>query len=185
MRPSFAKTVRPKKTEGAGNAGRSLHPQSRVRNKIKHTSVVTTGSDGFNRHSPRNGFNGFLRALLGDHAVLPPSSCGYGFVQARLGRLASARLDASIGASEPHDFAVRFSIFRPARRSIAHRPCPPALHHVACPMPPRPPHPIPTFVTMANAPLWDRTRRISEVIWVRREEKYFCKRGWTGFQRTD
>jgi hypothetical protein len=42
--------------EGAGNAGRSLHPQPRVRNETKHTSVVTTGSDGFNRHSPRNGF---------------------------------------------------------------------------------------------------------------------------------
>src|SRR6266853_1804959 len=25
------------------------------------------------RHSLRNGFNGFLRALLGDHAWLPPS----------------------------------------------------------------------------------------------------------------
>src|SRR6266581_8341069 len=100
--------------------------------------------------------------------------CGYGFVQARLGRLASAGLDASLGASEPHDFAVRFSIFRPARRSIAHRPCPPALHHVACPMPPRPPHPIPTFVTMANAPLWDGTVRISELICVRPETKYFC-----------
>src|SRR5882724_6428485 len=39
----------------------------------KHTSVVATGSDGINRLSPRNGFNGFLRALLGDRALLPPS----------------------------------------------------------------------------------------------------------------
>src|SRR4029077_5892399 len=31
------------------------------------------GHTGFTRHSPRNGFNGFLRALLGDRAVLPPS----------------------------------------------------------------------------------------------------------------
>src|SRR6266567_9470248 len=46
MRPSFAKTVRPKKTEGAGNAGCPMHPQPRVRNKTKHTSVVTTGSPG-------------------------------------------------------------------------------------------------------------------------------------------
>jgi hypothetical protein len=30
-------------SEGAGNAGRSMRPQPRVRNKIKHTSVVTTG----------------------------------------------------------------------------------------------------------------------------------------------
>ena len=32
----------------------------------EHTSVVTTGSDRLARHSPRNGFNGFLRALPGD-----------------------------------------------------------------------------------------------------------------------
>src|SRR6266566_7193347 len=80
MRPSFEKTVRPKKTEGAGNAACPMHRQPRVRNKTKHTSVVTTGSPDSFRHSPRNGFNGFLRALLGGHAVLPPSSCGYGFV---------------------------------------------------------------------------------------------------------
>jgi hypothetical protein len=29
---------------------------------------------GITRHSPRNGFNGFLRALPGDRACLPPSS---------------------------------------------------------------------------------------------------------------
>src|SRR6266581_6701292 len=163
------------KTEGAGNAGCPMHPQPRVRNKTKHTSVVTTGPPDSVRHSPRNGFNGFLRALLGDHAVLPPSSCGYGFVQARLGRLASTGLDASLGASEPHDFAVRFSIFRPARRSIAHRPCPPALHHVACPTLPRPPHPVPNVRDDRETPLCGNgTGQISELIWVRREEKYFC-----------
>src|SRR5229473_158030 len=30
------------KSEGAGNAGRLMHPQPRVRNKTKHTSAVTT-----------------------------------------------------------------------------------------------------------------------------------------------
>jgi hypothetical protein len=52
-------------------------------------------------------------------------------------KLASQELDASAGASGPHDFAVRFT----RRSSKAH---------------PRPPHPIPTFVTMANAPLPER-----------------------------
>ena len=74
MRPSFAKSIRPKKTEGAGNAGCPMHRQPRVRNKTKHTSVVTTGSPDSFRHSPRNGFNGFLRALPGDQACLTPSS---------------------------------------------------------------------------------------------------------------
>jgi hypothetical protein len=35
----------------------------------KHTSKVTTGSARSARHSPRNGFNGFLRALPGVHDV--------------------------------------------------------------------------------------------------------------------
>jgi hypothetical protein len=42
----------------------------------KHTSKspqVTPASPGITRHSLRNGFNGFLRALLGDRALLPPS----------------------------------------------------------------------------------------------------------------
>jgi hypothetical protein len=38
------------------------------------TRVSHHGHTGITRHSPRNGFNGFLRALLGDRAFLPPSS---------------------------------------------------------------------------------------------------------------
>jgi hypothetical protein len=34
------------------------------------------GHTGITRHSPRNGFNGFLRALPGDRALLPPSPAG-------------------------------------------------------------------------------------------------------------
>jgi hypothetical protein len=59
--------------EGAGKTGCSPHPQPRSQLK-KHTGVVATGRGGFNRPSLRNGFNGFLRALLGDRAFLPPSS---------------------------------------------------------------------------------------------------------------
>jgi hypothetical protein len=85
------------KSEGAGNAGRPMRPQPRVRYETKHTSVVTTVTPEITRHSPRNGFNGFLRALPGDRACLPPSPCGS----------SPAKLDASVGASGPHDFAVR------------------------------------------------------------------------------
>jgi hypothetical protein len=38
----------------------------------KHTSIRHRFA-GITRHSLRNGFNGFLRALLGDRALLPPS----------------------------------------------------------------------------------------------------------------
>jgi hypothetical protein len=39
----------------------------------KSTRVRNHGHAGITRHSPRNGFNGFLRALPGDRALLSPS----------------------------------------------------------------------------------------------------------------
>src|SRR5438477_3609782 len=88
------------KIEGAGNAGCALHPQSRVQ-KVKSTRGSHHRFTGAARHSPRNGFNGFLRALPGDRACLPPSFSG-----------SLRQLDASVGASEPHDFAVRLGAVR-------------------------------------------------------------------------
>jgi hypothetical protein len=54
----------PSQREGAGKAGRPEHPQP-VCIGSKHT-VVTTSTPENTRPSPRNGFNGFLRALPGD-----------------------------------------------------------------------------------------------------------------------
>jgi hypothetical protein len=62
---------RPLPSEGAGNAGRLVRPQPRV--VVENTRVSHHGHTGNTRHSPRNGFNGFLRALPGDRACLPPS----------------------------------------------------------------------------------------------------------------
>jgi hypothetical protein len=73
----------------------------------------------------------------------------------------SAKLDAGVEASEPHDFAVRLK----RRSSIA--PSASIASH-------------PALMTLRNAPLWNRTARMSELIWVKREEEYFCGRGWTG-----
>jgi hypothetical protein len=64
----------------------------------------------------------------------------------------------------------------PFDRSQAKLPC----NHVTRPTLPHPPHPIPTFVTMANAPARDGTAGVLKVIWVNSEAKYFCKGGWTG-----
>ena len=47
--------------------------RSRVRS-VESTRVSHHGHTGITRHSPRNGFNGFLRALPGDRACLPQSS---------------------------------------------------------------------------------------------------------------
>src|SRR5260370_2004588 len=43
----------------------------------------------------------------------------------------------------------------------------------------RPPHPVPTFVTMANAPLRDRTAASIVLICPTSEAESFCKVGWT------
>ena len=52
----------------------------------------------------------------------------------------------------------------------------PALHHVARLTLPRPPHPAPTSVTIAKRPsVWDGMRKVLDVIWGVRKQKYFCK----------
>jgi hypothetical protein len=66
----------------------------------KTRELVTTGTPEANRHSLHNGFNGFLRALPGDRALLPPSPLRSSLLR---------DLNASVGASGPHDFAVRES----------------------------------------------------------------------------
>jgi hypothetical protein len=64
----------------------------------------------------------------------------------------SARLDASVGASGPHDFAVRKPGASRQKRS------------------PRPSHPNLTFVTIAKRPsVWAGTARDIKLIWVRWE----------------
>src|SRR5579863_7161349 len=68
-----------------------------LRVEIENTQVSHHRFTGSIRPSLRNGFNGFLRALPGDRAFLPPSPA----------RSSPHELDASVGASGPHDFAVR------------------------------------------------------------------------------
>src|SRR3954451_24466024 len=88
----------PSRREGAGNAGCALHPQSRVQ-KVKSTRGSHHRFTGAARHSPRNGFNVFLRDLPGDRALLSPSSCEYGWSAPGRADFASAKLDASVEAS--------------------------------------------------------------------------------------
>jgi hypothetical protein len=85
--------------EGAGNARRSDRARS-LACKIKRAYECSHhGHAGFARHSPRNGFNGFLRALPGEPgfvATIPSAT-----------RKRCRRVDPSVGGSGPHDFAVR------------------------------------------------------------------------------
>jgi hypothetical protein len=147
-------TSHPQRSEGAGNAGRSMRPQPRMQNKIAY-ECSHHGHTGITRHSPRNGFNGFLRALPGDRACLPPSSAKVVFCE----------LDTGVGASGPHDFAVR------SKRHSSKAP-------------PRPPHPAAHVRDDRETPLERRRdgQRI-RLIWVRRQAKFrkfrnYSKRLW-------
>src|SRR3982074_813601 len=70
MRPRFAFIFRPK--EGVGNAGCPLHPRPRVHFVVVERTRVTTSTPESPGIPARNGFNGFLRALPGDWALLQP-----------------------------------------------------------------------------------------------------------------
>jgi hypothetical protein len=68
--PRHDKNFRP---GGRGECRVPMHPQPRVRMMEAHEQV-TTGTPETPGIPARNGWNGFLRALLGDEFLLPPSS---------------------------------------------------------------------------------------------------------------
>ena len=73
----------------------------------------------------------------------------------------AAKLDASVEASGPHDFAVRVSAIRQKHQ-------------------PRPPHPVPNVRDDRDTPpMWDGMARLIVLIWVRPETECFFKWDWT------
>src|ERR1700688_3290287 len=50
-----------------------MRPIAACANVVVERTRVSQVTPGITQHSPRNGFNGFLRALPGDRAFLPPS----------------------------------------------------------------------------------------------------------------
>jgi hypothetical protein len=130
--------------------------RSLVRKGRKHTSSHHRSAEN-SRHSLRDGFNGLYRALPGDRACLPPSP---------LRSLLLKRLDASIGASGPHGFAVRNKRFRPA-----HLRAPDAVASTAS---------HPNVRDDHDTPLWRGGMATNKpVIWVGWKQKYFSAYGWT------
>jgi len=113
FRARFGLLVPPPSSEGAGNAGRPMRPIAACATMVverTRVSQVTPGSPGI----PRAMVYGLLRALPGDRAFLSPSSANTCF----------RRLDASVEASEPHDFAVRIKCPRPWHRQRPPHPAP-------------------------------------------------------------
>src|SRR5258705_10083249 len=138
-------------------------------------SVATTGPPGSPGIPARNGFNGFLRALPGDRACLPPSSADIGCLSP-VGPTCLRELDASVGASGPHDFAVRSKHLSSARFAITHRliRTRPAIASRAkrCRV-----HRIPPRVRDDHdTPLWrGGMARVLDLIWGEWEQKYFSE----------
>jgi hypothetical protein len=170
----------PSQTEGAGNAGCPMHPQPRVRNQVKHTSVVTTVTPDSNPAFPAQWFYGLYRALPGERILVVTVANGLKADQTRSSLISPPPAWHQQRVSEPHGFAVRSSADHLARQLTAHE------VHLALRLPWRAwrpcVHRIPPRVRddARSAPLWDGTVMDIEVIWVRPERKYFCKRGWTG-----
>src|SRR6266446_1513262 len=117
----------------------------------KRTSVVTTVTPESARHSPRNGFTAYF-ALSSVTTLFDTVACA-----------SSHRLDAN-------DWGVRTTRLRRPRQ-----------HHSSS-APTASTASRPAFVTIAIRPSCrNETVRISELIWVGRKQKYFCKRGLTRF----
>ncbi len=116
-RPRFGSNLPLLRTEGAGKAGCPGHPRP-VCIGSKHT-VVTTGTPEITRLSPRNGFNGFLRALLGDEFLLVTVASGSTTCPRPVGPTHLRRLEHQQRMPGPHDFAVRSDLAKRFDRPCA------------------------------------------------------------------
>ncbi len=179
---AVAKILRPRR-EGAGKAGCALHPRSRVQKCTKECAHEHTGSAEAIRPSLRNGFNGLFRTLPGDRAFLSPSPRENRRGPRPVGPTLPSRDLTPASRRQDHTTSPSAAVLRQSLRrawypsaevrakaslasfvsALCHRSqAKPALRHFARPTLPRPPHPAPTFVTMANAPLRSRTRGVIE-----------------------
>jgi len=112
----------------------------------KNTRVSHHRYNAINRHSLRDSVTAYF--------VLSPVT---GFL-ATVARGLLHDLGASVGASGPHDFAVRVV-------SLVLRHC--RVHRI----------PLPTFVTIAKRPLRVRTRESVALICPTAQGEYFCEGG--------
>jgi hypothetical protein len=110
------------KQEGAGNAGCLTAPAASCA-LVESTRVFATGTPN-SPAFPAQWLTGLCRALPGVPGLLASVAR----------RIASSRLDPSVGGSGPHGFAVREGRARLARPS-------------------RPSQPVPTFVAIGQTPL--------------------------------
>ena len=153
--PEFANSSALKKTKRAqGRPGarctRGLMCKADSENAHEHTGSAETL-----RPSLRNGFTAYI--------VLSPARPGLFATVVPRKRELPRNLTPAIGASGPHDFAVRDRL----RSSVANSAS--IASHRA-------------FRDVRNAPLVGWDARNKQLSWVKNKAEYFSRRGWTGFR---
>src|SRR3984957_7444994 len=128
-----------------------MRPRSRVQDVVE-SAHEHTGHTGITRHSPRNGFNGYIVLSPVLRAFWPPSPA-----------LLLADLTPASGCQDHTTSHVRFR-----HRRLRHHP--------------RPPHPAPRFVTLRNAPLSGRDEVNIEVICISEKQNIFSDGAGQGGQ---
>jgi hypothetical protein len=148
----FAYDLRPLKNRGRGECRVPNAPAaSRALKVVSMHASIHSGGTGIIRHSPRNGFT--------TYGVLSPETNSSCLRRRRMDGLTRPvgrsqdlrRLDTSNGCQDHTllPYASAPFVLRVCRSLTSfHPPCDP----VSRPTLPRPPHPIPTFVTIASRP---------------------------------
>ena len=106
LRPSSAPNLPPKKSEGVGNAGCPLHPQPRVQ-KVESTRVSTADTPEHPAFPHAMVLTVSFALSLVTGLVCHHRRRNEAPLRARLGKGAFRRLDASVGASGPHDYILK------------------------------------------------------------------------------
>ena len=173
MRPRFAFISRP--MEGVGNAGCPLHPRPRVHFVLVERTRATTSTPESPGIPARNGFTAYV-VLSPVTGLFCHRRLRIKFCLSPVGPTQLRKLDASVGASGPHDFAVRNNISRQhageSLKSLSTRPAIPSrakrcrVHRN--PSRVRDDHDTPL--------LWGGMPEVLEVIWGEWEQKYFSEK---------
>ncbi|SHJ32636.1 hypothetical protein SAMN05444159_0320 [Bradyrhizobium lablabi] len=127
-------------------------PDSRVCNGSGRTHTRWSGHTGITRHSPRNGFTAYIVLSPVSRAFLPPSP------------LRSLLLKNLTPASGCQDHTTSPSASAPFVKSAS-------ASTASCP----------ASVTISSRPSVGQDGKSYSLICISEKQKYFCKRGWTGF----
>ena len=175
-RPSCTTNAAPKRRGRRERRVRAA-PAVSCATRTKENAHEHTGTVGAFRHSLRNGFTAYAALSSATNSSCHRHRRINGLARPGWARKNLRRLDTSNGCQDHTvlPYATAPFVLHAGARSRKT-----ALRTFAHPTLPRPPHPAPTFVTMANAPLPGRDGGDVDLIWVRREEEYFLTQVWTG-----